>query len=148
MRRATISMLVLALAGCGSAPPPPREYTRLPPVEAPDAATPVEPEREPLRDGPRVIVQRDASPIVTFRVAFDAGSAADERGREGITYLTGQLMVQGGAGELSFAELSQRLYPMAASLEVHVGRDQTVFVGQVHRDHLDALIDVGVIDRA
>lgn len=137
-----LSMCLLVLAGCGSTPPTPREYPRMPPPSEGEGTTSTEREREPLRDAPRTIVQRDSSSIITFRVAFDAGSAADEPGREGITYLAAQLMAQGGAGELSFAELSQRLYPMAASIDVHVGRDQTVFVGQVHRDHLEAFYEL------
>jgi zinc protease len=138
----------LSVAGCGSAPPTPREYTRLPPAEGTSAersiaeSPPPEPEREPLRDGPRLIVQRDASAILTFRVAFDAGSGADDAGREGITLLTALSMVEGGAGELSYAELTERLYPMAASIDVHVGRDQTVFIGQVHRDHVEEFYEL------
>lgn len=140
MRRAVLLVSVV-VASCGSPAPEPREYTRLPSTSGEDAPAAAR-EREPLREGPRVIVQRDASPIVTVRVAFDAGSAADEPGREGITNLTAHLMAEGGAGELSFAELSERLYPMAATIDVHVGRDQTVFIGQVHRDHLEAFYEL------
>ncbi|MCA9604867.1 MAG: insulinase family protein, partial [Myxococcales bacterium] len=37
---------------------------------------------------------------------------------------------------------SERLYPMAASLGAHVSRDETVFVGQVHRDHAEAFYEL------
>ncbi len=137
MKRAFIIPLSLAMvAGCGSPSPAPREYPRLPETTGEEQSR-AAPAREPLRDGPQVIVQRTSSPIVTFRVAFEAGSASDDPGREGLTNLTAHLMTEGGAGELSFAQLSERLYPMAGSIDVHVSRDETVFVGQVHEDHLE-----------
>ncbi len=135
--RAGLSVALCAsLAGCGLPAQAPGEYPRLP-EQSTGREQPPTAQREPLRDGPQVIVQRDASPILTFRVAFEAGSASDDPGREGLTNLTARLMAEGGAGELSFAELSQRLYPMAGSIDVHVSRDETVFVGQVHQDHLE-----------
>jgi zinc protease len=89
-----------------------------------------------------MVVRADSSPVVTFRVAFDAGSAEDQPGREGVTMLAARLMAEGGAGDLSYAELTQRLYPLAGSIDVHVGRDETVFVGQVHKDHVDAFYEL------
>jgi zinc protease len=139
MKRAALG-IAFALA-CGSPPEEPREYPPLPGTEGgEDVGAAVE--REPLRVEPAVLVRRSSSPLVTFRVVFDAGSASDEAGREGLTLVTARTMVEGGAGDLSYAELSQRLYPMAASLDAQVGRDQTVFMGQVHRDHLEAFYDL------
>lgn len=126
---------IVALVGCGGAPTAPREYPRLP-AEEPTATAPTE-TREPLRDVPLVVAQRSDDPVVTFRVAFEAGSAADPEGYEGLTRLAAQLMASGGAGDLSYAELTRALYPMAASIHAHVGRDMTVFVGQAHRDHAE-----------
>lgn len=141
MRHGKAALLLVAFAlGCGGPAPEPREYTRLPETTGDEQGEAVA--REPLRDSPRVVLQRDSSPLVTIRVAFDAGSASDEAGREGLTNLTAHLMAEGGAGELTYAELARRLYPMAGSIDVHVGRDQTVFVGQVHRDHLEDFYDL------
>ena len=123
-------------SACGPGAPEPREYPRL--GSAGDEAGARVVEREPLAEDPRIVTLRTSSPIVTIRVAFDAGSAEDPRGHEGLGNLTARLMTEGGAGELSYAELSARLFPMAARIESHVGRDQTVFIGEVHRDHLEA----------
>lgn len=140
--RGLVSLTLLTtLISCGGPPPAPREYPRLPETIEQDEAGAAR-AREPLREAPLVVVQRDSSPVVTLRVAFEAGSASDERGREGLTNLTARLMAEGGAGELSYAELTERLYPMAGSIDVHVGRDMTVFVGQVHRDHLEAFYEL------
>jgi len=137
------ALIALLLASCGGSSPEPVEYPHLPSDDdgaAGDAPRPIT--REPLRDGPRMVVQRSASPVVTFRVSFDAGSAEDEAGREGLTMLTARTMAEGGAGDLSYAELSARLYPMAGRVSVHVARDQTTFVGQVHRDHAEAFYEL------
>lgn len=136
-----VTWVALLALGCGGTPPAPREYAPLPETTGEEQPA-AELRREPLREAPRMVVQRDGSPLVTFRVAFDAGSASDDEGREGLTNLTARLMAEGGAGELSYAELSRRLYPMAGSIDVHVGRDETVFVGQVHRDHLEAFYEL------
>lgn len=140
-RRALTSVLVATALGCGGSAPEPREYPRLPRSGGGDTAVRTL-EREPLRDDPVMVVQRSEAPVVTFRVAFEAGSAADPDGREGITMLTARLMAEGGAGDLSYAELSRRLYPMAGQIDSHTGRDETVFVGQVHRDHLEAFYEL------
>lgn len=141
MSRRVAALLALGSIACGGPAPAPREYTRLPETTGQEGAS-AEPAHEPLRDAPLAVVQADSSPVITLRVAFEAGSASDDEGREGLTNLTARLMAEGGAGELSYAELTQRLYPMAGSIDVHVGRDETVFVGQVHRDHLEAFYDL------
>ncbi|MFK7984434.1 MAG: M16 family metallopeptidase [Sandaracinaceae bacterium] len=137
MRRTTAAWVASLLLACGGASEAPPEYPRLPSGEA-EGIEPVALAREPLRSDPIVVTQPSSSPLVTVRVAFDAGSADDEDGREGATLLAARLMTEGGAGDRDYAALSAALYPMAAEVSATVGRDQTVFVGQVHRDHLDA----------
>ncbi|MCB9592625.1 MAG: insulinase family protein [Sandaracinaceae bacterium] len=136
-----IAILLLA-AACGGPAPEPREYPPMPDDDSAGGERLQVLAREALRDGPRMLVQRSASPVVTFRVAFDSGSAEDEAGREGVTMLTARTMAEGGAGDLTFAELSERLYPMAGRIATRVSRDQTVFVGQVHRDHAAAFYEL------
>lgn len=101
--------------------------------------------REPLR-GLRLVERASTSPVLDVRVVFDAGSADDPAGKEGLTYLTAHLMAEGAAGELTYAAREAALFPMAASIDVEVDRDQTVFIGRVHRDHvaryLELLLDV------
>ncbi len=138
-RLAVITIVAAIVTSCGGTRAAPAEY---PPVAHTDTQVEVRtieaPSREPLRDAPRVVEQRSSSQIVTIRVVFDAGSSDDPVGREGITRLAAQLAVEGGAGELSYAQLEERLYPMAGVLDFQVGRDQTVILGRVHRDRLDA----------
>lgn len=137
LRHIAPALLLLASA-CGGTTREPAEYPPVAHTETGESAQTVEAAREPLRDAPRVIEQRSESAIVTVRIVFDAGSSDDPMGREGITRLAAVLAVEGGAGELSYAQLEERLYPMAAQLDVQVSRDQTVLVGRVHRDRLEA----------
>ncbi len=143
MTRSIAMALCAALVGCGggaaSAPP---EYPAMPVAEGGDVAVVADAAREPLRDAARLVELRSESPMITIRVAFDAGSADDARGREGATALMARLMTEGGAGALSYAEIAARLFPMAADLDVLVGREQTVFVGRVHRDHLERFYEI------
>jgi zinc protease len=126
------------VGGCEGRAGPAPEY---PPIPVTSLATPAPvgptPEREPHRDAPRLVEQPSHSPIVTIRVVFEAASADDPRGSEGVTNLAAKWIVGGGAGELPYAQIAERLDPMAGRIESRVGRDQTVFLGRVHRDHLE-----------
>jgi len=93
-------------------------------------------EREALGE-PQLLEMGGDSPVITIRVVFDAGSAEDGA-HAGITNLTARLLVGGGTESLTYAELTSQLFPMAGELGAQVGRDETVFVGRVHRDHLAA----------
>ncbi len=87
----------------------------------------------------RFVVQRnDDSPVVALRVVFEAGSSDDPPALQGLTHLTALTMLEGRAGELSYAERERSLFPMAAHISLHVEREQTVFSARVHKDYLAA----------
>lgn len=73
---------------------------------------------------------------------FETGSADDPSGKEGLAALTGGLLAEGGTRTLTYEQLLEALYPMAAGIGVHVDRDVTVVSGTVHRDHLDRYYDL------
>jgi zinc protease len=132
---------VLGLA-CGGTTPVVEPPPDLPDVQPDVDETPLAAdERLPLGTL-QIVEMHSEAPTVTLRVVFDAGSAEDPAGREGITNLTARVMSEGGAGDLSFREISERLYPMAASVGAQVDREQTAFEGRVHRDHLDAFYGI------
>lgn len=82
------------------------------------------------------------APLVALRIAFASGAVDDPAGKEGLAALTGGLLVEGGAGGLSFREILERLYPMAAGISVQVDHEMTVVHGTVHRDHLERYYDL------
>jgi zinc protease len=142
VKRAVLVALLVAGAGCGGSTPAPPEYPALPWQEPREEEGAAAETREPLREAPRIVEQRSESPIVTIRVVFEGGSADDARGREGATAVAATLMVEGGAGDLTYAQIAERLYPMAAQLGARIEREETTFVGRVHRDHLDAFYEI------
>ena len=91
----------------------------------------------PLASPPRVALRAPGARVVAFRVAFAAGSADDPAGKEGLTRLAASLVVEGGTVDLSYAEMEKRLYPTAASIDVSVDRDETVFSATVPAGSLD-----------
>ena len=77
------------------------------------------------------------SPLVTFRIQFGVGSIDDPAGKEGLNAVTAFTIGQGGTRDLTYREVIDRLYPMAAAVGAQPDREVTTFLGQAHRDHLD-----------
>jgi zinc protease len=84
----------------------------------------------------RVISQPSKSPLVTFRVAFLAGSTLDPPEKPGTAYLTAMLLAHGGTKDLSYRQVLNALFPMAASVNAQVDKEMVTFSGSVHTDHL------------
>ncbi len=76
-------------------------------------------------------------PTVSFRIVFRVGSQNDPRGKEGLAALTAALITEGSTQKHSYEEILDLLYPMAASISEQVDKEVTVFMGRVHKDHLD-----------
>ncbi len=77
-----------------------------------------------------------SSPLVTFRIQFRVGAIDDPPGRAGLNTLTALTIGQGGTQDLTYRQVVDRLYPMAASIGAQPDREVTTFIGEVHRDHL------------
>jgi zinc protease len=89
-----------------------------------------------------VLLPNPESPFVSFRLVFDFGTIHDPAGKEGLAALTAALVSEGGTKKLSYPELLDRLYPLAASVGVSVDKEVAVLAGTVHRDNLDAYYDL------
>jgi len=74
---------------------------------------------------------------VVVKLMFRNGSICDPSGKEGLTNLTTNLITQGGTGELSFSDIQNKIYPMAASYSSNVDKEVSVFTFSVHVDWLD-----------
>lgn len=149
--------LLLATAGCGTAPPsipaaplialdtaPPDEPARDPPP----ASSPAKPYRSPavtwaeLPNGVRVAtVPRKGLPVAQIRVVVGAGRANDGE-RPGLAGLTADLLREGGAGSMSSRELVTRVAAMGAELSIETGFDATKLGLAVTSDRLGEAIDL------
>jgi zinc protease len=77
------------------------------------------------------------SPLISFRILFMTGSAADPKGKEGLASLTAAMLAEGGSRARTYAEITDAMYPMATSFDWQVDKEMTVFAGTTHADNLE-----------
>jgi zinc protease len=78
------------------------------------------------------------SPLVNFRITFLTGAAADPSDKPGLARLTAAMLSSGGTKDLTYKQIIDAMFPMAASLGSQVDQEMTVFTGATHVDNLDA----------
>ena len=83
------------------------------------------------------VLQPNRSPLVTFRILFMTGSAADPKGKEGVAALTAAMLAKGGSRAMSYDQITEAFYPMATSFDWQIDKEMTVFTGTTHLDNLD-----------
>ena len=64
----------------------------------------------------RTVALPGKSPLVTFRIVFTTGSAADPADKPGLAYLTAQMIADGGTKLLTYKQVTDALFPMAAGV--------------------------------
>jgi zinc protease len=77
-------------------------------------------------------------PTITFRLWFKVGSQNDPAGKEGLAYITGEMLADASTKHNTYAEIIDRLYPLAAAYSASVSIEMTVISGRVHKDNLAA----------
>ena len=82
------------------------------------------------------VLEPNRSPLVTFRILFNTGSADDPEGREGVASLTAAMLAKGGSRALPYDKIVEAMYPMATSFDWQVDKEMTVFTGTTHIDNL------------
>ena len=75
----------------------------------------------------RLVGQPVSGPITWLEVTVRAGSAHDPIGQEGLSWLTANLLAQGGAGGRSPEALADALYTLGTELSVVVDRELVSF---------------------
>lgn len=84
-----------------------------------------------------VLLPVPADPTVSFKVWFKVGSQNDPPGKEGLAFLTGQLLSEGSTTANSYEDILKKLYPLASGYSVRVDREMTTVSGRTHRDNLE-----------
>jgi zinc protease len=123
-RTASIAAAALAALGSGCAPD-----------GAPPAAT-------ELKDLPVVLLNVPADPTISFSLQFAVGSQNDPPGKEGLAFLTGEMLADAGTEHRSLDEILAALYPLAAGYDLRVDIERSTLTGRVHRDNLDAYFEL------
>lgn len=84
-----------------------------------------------------VELKQPNSAKVIIKFMFQNGSMSDPAGKEGLTLTTASVITQGGTGELSFSDIQEKIYPMAASYYSSVDKEVSIFTFAVHKDWLE-----------
>jgi len=84
---------------------------------------------------------------VVIKLMFRNGSVCDPEGKEGLTRLTASLVISGGTADMTYSQVQEKIYPMAARYGVSVDKEVSIFTFQVHKDFLDEFYKIlkGVI---
>ena len=126
--------LTVGLTACGG----PRKQA---PTSASGNVRGVQTERSGAQPAPEpVLVQVSTDPGVTLAAWFHVGSRHDPAGKEGLAWLTGQVIAEGATEKHSYPEILEALFPMAAAYGTSVDREMTVVMGRAHRDHFDPFL--------
>ncbi|MBZ0199554.1 MAG: insulinase family protein [Ignavibacteriaceae bacterium] len=87
-------------------------------------------------DGP-VLLQVKADPTVSIKVMFFAGSQNDPVGKEGLAFITSQMLSDGSTEMNSYETILEKLYPLAAGYRLNPSVETATFSGRVHKDNID-----------
>ncbi len=83
------------------------------------------------------VLQPNRTPLVTFRLLFMTGAAADPQGKEGVAALTAAMLASGGSRAMTYEQILEAMYPLATSFNWQIDKEMTVFTGTTHVDNLD-----------
>lgn len=84
----------------------------------------------------RTVPLPSKSPIVTFRLVFTTGAAADPAEKPGLAALTAMMLAEGGTKDLTYKQIADIMFPMAASFGAQIDKEMTAFIGETHVDNL------------
>src|SRR5512138_2353917 len=85
----------------------------------------------------RTVAMPGKSPLVDFRIVFRTGAASDPADKPGLASLTESMLSGGGTRKLTYSQILDKLYPMAAGVSGSTDKEMTVFAGTTHVDNLD-----------
>ncbi len=94
------------------------------------------------QDKSRVVLLRTEEPVINFKIWFNVGSKDDPKGKEGLAYLTAAMLNEGGTSKLTYSEIINKLYPLAAGYYASVSMENTVYNGAVHTDNLKEYLEL------
>ena len=81
-------------------------------------------------------------PTVTFSVWFKVGSQNDPPGKEGLAYLTGQMLSEASTKNNRYEDILKKLYPLASGYGVRVDKEMSTLGGRTHRDNIDKYFEL------
>ena len=89
-----------------------------------------------------VLLPVPTDPTISFSLSFGVGSQNDPPGKEGLAYLTGQMLADASTENRSYEAILEALFPIASSYQVRVDREITTLTGRTHRDNIDLFFEL------
>ncbi len=91
-----------------------------------------------------ILVQQSALPQIRFKLMFNAGSAHDPVGKEGLAELTAAMVNAAGSQQMKIAEIRKALFPLAATFSGNADKEVTTFSGAVHKDKWSEFVQIAL----
>ncbi|MDQ6719004.1 MAG: insulinase family protein [Gemmatimonadota bacterium] len=88
-----------------------------------------------IRPAMDVTLIKSALPQIAMKLVFNAGSAYDPPGKEGLAALSASMITDAGSQALTVSEIRQALYPMAAGFGRQVDKELATLSGSIHKDN-------------
>jgi len=73
---------------------------------------------------------------IVIKFMFRNGSITDPVGKEGLTEATASVISQGGTGALTYSQIQDKIYHMAAFYGASTDKEVSIFTFEVHKDWL------------
>ena len=90
----------------------------------------------------RLVDRPGSSPLINFRFVFETGSSHDPKGKEGVAYLTAQMLGKAGTKQMTYKQVLDALFPMASTVHVQVDKEMTSFHSETHVENLEAFYKI------
>jgi zinc protease len=91
-----------------------------------------------------LLVQKTALPQIRFKLLFEAGSAQDPAGKEGLAALTAAMVARAGSAERKYDEVTKALFPIAGGFGEQTDKEMTTFTGTIHRDNWNQFLEIAL----
>ncbi|MEO8192093.1 MAG: pitrilysin family protein, partial [Acidobacteriota bacterium] len=89
-----------------------------------------------------VILQKSELPQLMIKLQFQAGSARDPRGKEGLAALAASMVSDAGSKAMRIDEIRKAFYPIAGGFAAQTDKETTTFTLRIHRDNWKPFFDV------
>jgi len=87
---------------------------------------------------PRIVALPSKSPLVTIRLVFLTGAAADPTDKPGLASMTAAMLTDAGSKNRTYKQIIEAMYPMATRVSSQVDKEMVTFSGATHIDNLEA----------
>ncbi|MGE5813820.1 MAG: M16 family metallopeptidase [Acidobacteriota bacterium] len=89
-----------------------------------------------------LVEQKSPIPQLDVKLLFNAGSAHDPAGKEGLASLTASMITEAGSKALTVDQIEAALYPIAGSFSNQVDKEMTTFTAIIHKDNWQKFLGV------